>query len=124
MSLFTYVNESEYETIEPVFATKTPKSDDGIARLAEKCRRQFKGVKQTAEHRAKNSAAQKANHLKNPRRNFIWITPVGEFVCSALAAEANGVTRDTLVHRCRFENIAGFSRKKLDKSTNRDNVVK
>ena len=113
MSLFTYYDKSETEIFEPVF--KNPHSDQGRSILAEKARLQFTGVKHTEEHRAKNSVAQKEHLRKNPRTNYIYVTPMGEFTDATLAAEANGLTKDTVWWRCRYEKVAGFSRKKLDK---------
>jgi hypothetical protein len=136
MSLFTYYDESEVETIEPVFKKRTF-SDEWRAKLSAATKERIAngnhnriGKKHSAETRAKMSAAKRGkmtgeNNSRFGSSDYSWHTPLGVFTTSILAAEAEGIEPPCLRARCKHKTkFQDYFRKKLDKSANRDNVVK
>ena len=118
MSLFTYYDESEVETIEPVFYRQ--KSDETRAKMSEYLKVSRSKVRFTTEHRAKL-----ASHLTEERQRqmrlakkqlYRFHTPYGVFESSQKAAEAEGISQgSTIRSRCDNKNFPNYFREILDK---------
>ena len=110
MSLFTYYDESEVETLDPVFENYQQSVSD--------------------EHRMKISVARKGqpspmrgwklskewcSNMSKSQRKFAYHTPKGVFTSSGDAAKALGVNASTIRGRCKDKNFPDYFVEKLDK---------
>ena len=122
MSLFTYVNESEVETLEPIF--KKPMSDEHRAKISNSRKgmtfsdehranmsASHKGTKHSEETRAKIGAAHKGKKISKETRakmseankhkkRWVYYTPNGVFKRAKEAAKANGISYQAMMARC------------------------
>lgn len=126
MSLFTYYDESEVETLECVFHKNYSMSDERRAQISI----QMTGKKQsldtvtkraisnTGKKRTKEFCELQSKLKKNVGVGYRWYTPYGVFETSGLAAQAEGVDASTIRLRCDNTTSKKFSKyykEKLDK---------
>ena len=141
LDIFNYVDESEIETLEPVFKTRVSSDETRMLRsislmkhdVSQKTRdvvgARYRGKKLSQEHR-ENMRKSKIGHQHSEetrakmresaklrakkKAKFIWHTPMGAFTSSQDAADAEGVAvGTTIATRCKNKNFPDYFRESV-----------